>query len=210
MRTCRAVPVFFAFGSLLAFVPAARAGDEPIFPWDFDGGSYAGWTSVAGTQVPKSGQLVICEVMANPAGTESNQEWFEVYNLTSFQLNLDGCALDGGAQIAGSALIGAPQVAVVARSGNAGVNGGITPAAVASFVLDNASDTLTLACFGTTVDIVTWTSTINGQSWTLDPSGLSIVLNDDPMNWCFDAIHQYGDTSAGTGTPGIFNSPCPD
>jgi hypothetical protein len=208
MRTSRAVPVLFALGSLLALAPAARAGEE-IFPWNFDGGSYSGWSDVESSQVPKLGQLVITEVMANPLGTEADKEWFELFNLTSFQLNFDGCAVDGGTQIAVQALVNATQIAVLARSANTSVNGGIAPRAAAEFSFSNTSDTLTLACFGTTVDVVTWTTTVDGQSWALDPPALNIVLNDDPMNWCFDSSHAYGDTSAGTGTPGIFNSACP-
>ena len=206
-RTFRAVSFVLAFGSFLALTPAAHAGDEPIFPWDFDGGSYAGWSDVESPQVPKLGQLVISEVMANPAGTEADQEWFEMFNPTSFQLNLDGCAVDGGLQIATQSLVSPSQFAVVARNGNSGTNGGITPTAVAMFALANA-DSLTFACFGTSLDTVAWTSALDGQSWTLEPTEMTTVANDDPSNWCFDSTSAYGDKSAGTGTPGTVNS-CP-
>ena len=212
MRTVRALSFGLALGLSVGLsvglAPAARAGDEPIFPWNFDGGSYSGWSDVEGPQVPKVGQLVITEVMAHPLGTEANQEWFEMINPTDIQLNLDGCTVDGGAPIASQSLVSSSQFAVVARNGSSAANGGITPTAVATFSLVNTTDTLTFACFGTNLDTVAWTSTVDGQSWRLHPP-LTIVANDDPSNWCFDSTSAYGDASAGTGTPGSGNPPCP-
>ena len=39
------------------------------------------------------GDLVISEIMANPPGADSQQEWFELYNASSSDINLEGLVL---------------------------------------------------------------------------------------------------------------------
>ena len=46
----------------------------------------------SGTILP--GDLVITEVMANPAGMDTGQEWFEIYNATSAPIDLGGLTLE--------------------------------------------------------------------------------------------------------------------
>src|SRR6188508_2566383 len=40
------------------------------------------------------GDLVITEVMANPAGPDTGQEWFEIYNASSAAVDLSGLTLE--------------------------------------------------------------------------------------------------------------------
>lgn len=46
---------------------------------------------------PVAGEVVVSEVLFNPAGTEPNEEWFELYNTTGLPKLLSGLTLKDGA-----------------------------------------------------------------------------------------------------------------
>src|SRR5215212_9532450 len=40
-----------------------------------------------------AGDLVVSEIFANPAGTDDGKEWFEIYNASATEANLNGVTL---------------------------------------------------------------------------------------------------------------------
>ncbi|MDY0005448.1 MAG: lamin tail domain-containing protein [Spongiibacteraceae bacterium] len=104
------------------------------------------------------GDLVVSEVMANPAAvSDTYGEWFELYNPTGTQLNLNGVTIrDDGSNsftIAEDLLIDAGAYLVLSRNGDSAVNGGITPgyAYGSGFTLGNSSDAIVIESEGSTV-----------------------------------------------------------
>lgn len=187
---------------------ASAACLSSIFAEDFESGTYRFWSRVVSPQVPDAAELIVNEFMASPLGTDSLQEWFEVLNLTGRPLDLVGCTLDGSFQWSASAPLAAGGFLVIARSTDPVVNGGITGAVGANFALTNA-DSLTIDCFSTLIDTVSWTSAVNGESTSLDPDFATAVLNDPETSWCPNGTDVYGNGTGGTGTPGAANPECP-
>lgn len=108
--------------------------------------SSPGWAIVA------PGELLISEVMANPAAvSDGNGEWFEIANITSLSLDLNGLQLqDAGSNTHivandGPLWIAPGEYFVFGRSGNLDSNGGYTADYVYSdFTLGNSSDDIFL------------------------------------------------------------------
>ena len=99
------------------------------------------------------GDLLISEVMANPSAvSDTNGEWFELFNASSSTINLNGMTLsddnsnshqiDNGASL----LIPAGGYLVLARNDNQNENGGFLADYVYSdFTLGNSSDQIILS-----------------------------------------------------------------
>lgn len=157
------------------------------------------------------GDIVITEAMQNPAAVaDSAGEYFEVYNATTADIDLDGWTIsDNGADslvIAEPVIVPAGGYAVLADNADAAVNGGV----VADYeygrlFLSNGDDELVLtAADGTEVDRIEWDG---GPNWP-DPTGASMQLcdltadNGDGANWnTGTATFGAGDI----GTPGSAN-----
>jgi hypothetical protein len=199
---------FASVVAALGFATPALPAEELIFGDTFEGTGYSRWTFVVTPQVPQAGELVINEVMANPASPETDREWFELKNPTARTLDLSGCVVDGSPRFAGVFPLVPGAVAVVGQSSDTSVNGGIVPTVVSTFALSNTTDTLTISCFGTAIDVVSWASTSDSDSYSLDPDFASAALNDDSGGWCYNLSDSYGDGTAGTGTPGASNPHC--
>ncbi len=163
--------------------------------------------------VPVVGDLVISEFMASPAGTDGDQEWFEVYAATDVDLN----GLVAGREVGKPSLtieqgeclrLAAGEHAVFARSSDAGVNGGL-PAVASTFDFSLVVDTTIFIGVGEEVlDQVTVAPVADGASTALDPETLDPAANDDPASWAFCSA-PYGDPKKGnTGTPGASNETC--
>ena len=159
------------------------------------------------------GDIVITEFLANPAGTDGDQEWFEVVNVSSKDIDLGGWTIsDLGSDshvITGSLLLTPGDRAVLGGSTSAGANGGApVDYAYSGITLGNSGDELVLTdALGVTIDEVIWTG-----SWAIT-SGVSLELqvtdavsNDDVANWCESTAAAYG--AGGAGTPGATNGPC--
>jgi hypothetical protein len=101
-----------------------------------------------------AGELIISEVMANPAAvSDSNGEWFELYNRTDSSIDLNGLNFyDSGSNshtISESLLIGASSYLVLGRNSDAAINGGLTVDYVYSnFTLSNSSDDIFIDFMG--------------------------------------------------------------
>ena len=160
-----------------------------------------------------AGQLVISEVMQNPATVgDTAGEWFELYNPSaSATYNLNGCVIsDDGSDlhtITGTVTVTPGAYVTLAR----GSAPGFTPDYVygGAYQLANSSDEVILTCGGVEIDRVAYDNGAtfpdpNGASMNLDPARLDSVANDIGSNWCVATVSYNGDL----GTPGAANSSC--
>lgn len=170
---------------------------------------------ITGVQPSALGDLLITEIMQNPnAEGDTNGEWFEVFNDTGVNLDLNGCVIsDNGTDshtIAQSVVVQAGTFAVLARSSAPGF--GFAPDYdYSSFLLTNGDDEVVITCGGTEIDRVEY----DGGPDFPDPDGASMALNgnrnntdanDRGSNWCESTTDQ-GNTDLAT--PGAGNDPCP-
>ncbi|NVB84864.1 MAG: lamin tail domain-containing protein, partial [Kofleriaceae bacterium] len=161
---------------------------------------------------PNPGDLVITEVMPNPAAADDTKgEWFEVTALNPVDLNGIGLARSGSTPVtvdSPSCLhLEAGQYSVFARSTDMAMNGGIpTPiAGTFGFTLVNTSGDLQILSGATVLDTITWSTSSNGKSLQLDPDFIDPTANDEPTNFC-DATATYG--MGDSGTPNAANTQC--
>lgn len=157
--------------------------------------------------------LVISEVMQNPnAVSDANGEWFEIYNPNSSVVDLNGWTIkDEGTDshvVTGSLVVPGHGYAVVARSGDATGNGGLSPDYVTgSDILfhNNFDELILIDPDGIRIDKVVWD---DGRTFP-DPTGASMTLRDlildnaSGANWC-SATTPFG--AGDLGTPGTVNS----
>jgi len=164
------------------------------------------------------GDVYITEVLQNPAGTDSNKEWFEVFNATFADIDLDGWTIsDLGVDshlISGSVVVPAGGYAVLGASTDPLLNGD-TPVAygyAGTVSLSNSDDELILTDpDGNLIDAIEWD---NGNLWP-DPNGASMNLgpshdhigNDDGAAWCETLGFPYG-SDLSIGTPGSAGHGC--
>ncbi len=166
-----------------------------------------------------AGSVIITEIMQDPSAVGDDLgEWFEVYNTTASDINLQGWNVidddksleDEGFTIENSLVIAAGSYLVFANNGDAASNGGLpTPDYIftTDFLLGNNSDGMKLECSSTIIDQVIWDGGTNfpdptGASMALHPNHYSAIDNDDGANWNI-ATTAYGDGDFGT--PGVVN-----
>ncbi len=162
------------------------------------------------------GQIRITEYMANPVGTDTGEEWFEIVNLTDGPVNLDGVivhddstnrfTVPAGTRIEAGALFvfgtadGAAPERVDLAWGDLG-----------TFQLGNDDDEIVLSIGETTLARVAWDD--SAEIPMPDPNGASVALGpdaddpSDPLAWCI-GIDDYG-LPPNLGSPGVENPPCP-
>lgn len=167
---------------------------------------------------PVPGDLVITEVMQNPAAVgDSSGEWFEIQNRSAQAVDLDGWTIsDNGSDthvIAGPLEVPAGGAVVLGNNGDLATNGG---AAVdysygTDFFLSNSDDELVLTAPDLTeFDRIEWDGgpvwpDPTGAAMQLDPVFTSATDNDDGATWC-TASAPYG--AGDLGTPGTANPAC--
>jgi hypothetical protein len=165
------------------------------------------------TDPPSAGDLVITEVMPDPAAVaDTAGEWFEVVVLRDVDLNGLGIgkslgALDTTIAPLGCVKLKAGDRLLFAHGVDAAQNGGL-PAVDAVFTtgLTNSGGTLVLAVGATLVDQIGWGSAKAGKSIALDPDHESAGENDVATNFC-DGQLVYG--AGDKGTPRAVNEQCP-
>lgn len=157
-----------------------------------------------------TGAVIITELMPNPAAvSDSNGEYFELYNADSGTIDLNGWTFqDNSAAIqtinqSGGLLIKPGQYLVLGVNDDMSTNGGLSVDYDYSiFTLNNDTDQLQLYdAGGGLVDSIVYTA-----SWGISP-GASLSLkstsldNNSGENWCLESLAWSG--SAGDkGTPG--------
>jgi hypothetical protein len=162
-----------------------------------------------------AGDLVITEYIANPAAvSDSLGEWFEVYNASGSDVDLEGLVLyDLGTDshtVAGSLVVGAGELVVFGNNADSSTNGGVTVDYEygSSWYLSNSSDEIVLNNGVIDIDDVIYDGSFPGSAGVaaqLSSDALDATSNDDPGNWC-DATSSYG---GDLGTPGAANEACP-
>ncbi|MEC7984996.1 MAG: lamin tail domain-containing protein [Myxococcota bacterium] len=172
----------------------------------------------AGTSldVLSEGDLVISEIMHDPQNAAYYKgEWFEIYNNSGADLNLNGLIVSGyGSEtftVSQDILLTDGEYAVFAARADTNDNGGIPYVDYAydrtSFRL-NTSDQIILTYASATIDQIQYSSSLGFE----DASGASLSLysldstdNDDALYWC-TASSTFGDGDLGT--PGSANDAC--
>jgi len=160
--------------------------------------------------LPRAGEIVIDELLVNPAGADTNREWIEIANLTALPFDLRGLhvadsakdvAVDGGLLAPGAIL-------VLGQSADTTKNGG-APVAIAyggTISLNNAGDTIAIClgpcASGQVLDRVGWDQDL-GPAY----DGHAAIVGMGMAGLLCAAADPFG--SAGSfGTPGARNPPC--
>jgi hypothetical protein len=188
------------------------AGSDPLDPTD---DVPTGGNLDAESLMP--GDLVITEIMQNPtAASDTVGEWFEVYNASGADVDLDGLVVsDLGSNlftVTGSLVVAADSYVVFGINDDAATNGGLAvDYAYSGFTLSNGDDEILLSNSTGVIDEVLYDGGMvfpdpAGAAMSLDPASRDAVANDDGANWC-DATTAYGDGDLGT--PGAANPACP-
>ncbi len=163
------------------------------------------------------GDLVITEVMANPAGADKGLEWFEVYNPTDAEIDLSGLLLRFRREDGSGEKLHQVQDAVIGP-GQYLVFGDADPEAPPAHVdygygeglgasgLNNSGGELSVACGTSAIDVILYEEVGDSVSRTFDGTREPDAAgNDDLEAWC-DAATEYAEGSFGT--PGTANDPC--
>jgi len=149
-----------------------------------------------------TGELVITEVMADPSGADSGNEWLEIYDAAGRDLELSGLELVH-ARPDGSQPMRHAVLELTIASGAYAVLGNAAPDMLPAHVdygygadlgalYDVGGGTLSLACGGTVIDRAGYSAVVPGHSRELAAGVLDAIANDDPASWC---------QSRGAGTP---------
>ncbi len=172
------------------------------------------------TPTPNPGELTITEVMPNPVAVgDAVGEWFEVYNNTTRDLDLNGLTIiDDGTDSfpipASTPLLAAGAYLVFGINADMGTNGGLAvDIPYTGINLANRADELVIIDANLVeIDRVAWDDT---AGWTI-PAGATLNFggqfdvvsddNSDPQFWCA-ALTSYG--AGDLGTPGAANDTCP-
>ena len=186
--------------------------------------------------LPKAGDVVITEVMNNPAGSDTGKEYFEVYNPTDKAIDLEGCKIQGKDGEAEINIAGTddglhdttiPSMGYIVF-GSGDVVGHILPENTSvysytgtKYYLANSSDVIKVVCNDVVLDEVDYSGSSSGHSLNLSPAHYNAVDNDNMDNWCYTyedpsnliasndtANFPYNDNGDNYGTPGAQNPTC--
>lgn len=166
---------------------------------------------------PLPGDLVISEVLQNPSAvSDSAGEWFEITNISSQPISLDGWTIsddDFDAHlIAGPLTVGANSSVVLGINADPATNGNVAvDYTYSDLFLSNSADELVITDpAGVVFDHIGWDG---GPVWP-DPNGASMQLdleltdadeNDAGTSWC-TSTETFG--IGDRGTPGAPNTTC--
>ena len=159
--------------------------------------------------------LVISEIMQNPnAVSDSDGEWFEVYNPTNASIDMNGWTIkDDGSDshlISSSVIVPAKGFATLGINSNSGQNGNyICDYQYSGFAIANGADEIVLIAPDgiTEVDRIEYDG---GPNWP-DPTGASMVFtgtalddNNDDSFWVTSTLREqtYSGTYTDKGSPG--------
>jgi len=163
--------------------------------------------------------LIITEYMANPNSTDTNYEWFEVYNPLATDLYVGGMVVsDAGSDsftVADGTVIAAFDHFVFGQSADAVPLGpDYNWSEVGSFLLANGDDEIILTYDSVVIDSVAYDDCAESFCFP-DPSGSSVSLdggsyaadNANGSLWCTGSWTY--DTNGNLGSPGAANDTCP-
>jgi Lamin Tail Domain len=162
---------------------------------------------------PQPGQLVVTEVMANPKGTDTGAEWFELRATTPVDLN--GLTFSWGTSkskvtSADCVRLADGEHGTIAKSTDPLVNGGLSNVkATFTFALTNSAAVLKVDSDDAGIEAASLPASLDGVAWQVDPSKVTdATANDDPAGFC-RATSPFGPDAGSLGTPGVANTACP-
>jgi len=162
------------------------------------------------------GDIIITEIMPNPGGTDSDREWFEIYNTTDSPINLNGWILhDAGTNpgtdvIVGDNIIAPHDYFVFCVEADSLTNGGVPEDydyvygySGTGLALSNTEDNLQINAPG---DILIDSVHYVFASWPCgDGSSMQLkdvaLDNDVVTNWCA-SVNMWSGSMGDFGTPG--------
>jgi hypothetical protein len=159
-------------------------------------------------RAPRPGEIVIDEILVNPAGDDLGREWIELGNLAAEPLDLSQLHLATASTDvpAAAGTIAARSILLLGQSGDPSKNGG-APVSVAygtKLILLNGDGQLSIclgACAsGVVLDTVSW-GTLGA-----DYTGHALVVDPTTKSFC-PAAAPFG-AGGSFGTPGASNPPC--
>ena len=202
----------------------------------------------ASAETLQVGDIVITEIMKNPCGVTGSEiavngqgeeylsisctepqiadeegEWFEVYNASANEINLNGLMVheldDGNGDteeetflVTEDVLVPAGEYVVFGVSADSSLNGGVDVDVVyahGSFSLKNGEDSIALSNSVELLDVVSFNDEeypdFKGHSLSLNPGSVSAADNDTGSNWC---VGSSAMPSGDIGTPGTGNDTC--
>ncbi|HUH02444.1 MAG TPA: lamin tail domain-containing protein [Kofleriaceae bacterium] len=158
--------------------------------------------------------LVINEIMIDPQAVgDSVGEWFEIRNLSGFDVDVRGFVLSDlnttpdthTITSANPVIVPTGGYLVLGNNATTATNGGVAvDYQYSGFDLGNSGDEIIITAFGTELDRVAWTSSFDqaGKSRELSINHQNSTSNDTLANWCnATALLSGGDT----GSPGVAN-----
>ncbi|MFC1654262.1 lamin tail domain-containing protein [Myxococcota bacterium] len=162
-----------------------------------------------------AGDLVITEIMANPAGRDEGGEWFELYNPSASGVDLTGVKIEA-ARADGTGQSEHIVAGATIRPGEYLVLGGMLDEVKPAWVgyaygadlggLRNAGGTLALYCDQALIDSVLYLEMTDGLSHIFDGTKTpDSIANDNTDDWC-DSRTEFETDSFGT--PGAANDAC--
>ena len=170
----------------------------------------------AGPTCASAGDLIITEIMQNPAAvSDSDGEYFEVYNTTGSAINMNGYTVkdDDSDQfvIDADLIVPAMGFVILGNNNDSGTNGGVNvDYEFSGMFIGNGADEIIIECDEGVIDAVRYDGGSafpdpNGASMNLDPGSFDATANDSGSNWC-ESSTSFGDGDFGT--PGAANTAC--
>lgn len=195
------------------------SGVEVITDCTLNGQTCLDGVCVGGTPVvPGIGDLVVTEIMPNPAAVaDGSGEWFEIKNVSATPILLNDIVLsDDGSNMhtitgANDIVVNPGQYFVLGNNADVATNGGATvDYEYATFALSNSEDEIIITTAGgVVVDRIAFSATFGyssgGAAQVNNLADLSATDNNDAQFWCA-ATSVYGDGDFGT--PGSANGDC--
>lgn len=163
---------------------------------------------------PNAGDVIITEVMADPTGTDTTTEWFELYARAPVDLNdlTVYTSTASGKLTSGACLYVQPgDYVLLARSADSFVNGDLpAPRIVYSAppFANGVNQRVGLARGDAGIDEIALGPSVSGKSWSLDPTLLDPIGNDDPASFCLAPQKFLPDGGGDFGSPGRANAAC--
>ncbi len=171
---------------------------------------------------PITGDLVISEVMPQPAGDNALQEWIELK--VNADVDLNGLGVSRPSTTTGASTLDSADCihvtagsrVVLAKSADMAMNGGLPTGSVVGVFKSSLSlvqgsvsapGDIQITMGTNVLDVVTWTKSTKPQSVSLDPDFEDVAANDDPAVFC-PGTTVYDATSGNKGTPGMPNAQC--
>jgi len=174
--------------------------------------------SSCGLTALSPGDLVINEVMVNPASFDEGLEWFELLNASGAAVDLEGVAITdstGATHVIEQALVvGAGALVVLGDFVDPVLNGGAPVdygwGGGVDLSLEATGSLSIVDIAGSVVDDLSWDGTwpwFGALSMELSGDQADDVANDSVFHWCTTAAGSYG--VGGFGSPGVANAICP-